>query len=110
MPFLFTEVVKIIELGPYEVHKPKGAESLKFRVEIIRRNKTPKFFARIYRSETFRIQPSFPQLKGKPSKANIADCEVLVLDSFFETDKLQGKSQSEVLKKLEAAFDETFST
>jgi hypothetical protein len=107
MKFVFSEVVRAIDLDPYEIAHP-GAEPLKFRVEILRRSDTQKFYARIYRSETFRVQPTFPQSKGKPIAKNQGDHEIFVLDDFLGAGDFKGTSVEEVLRKVEKAINKLF--
>jgi hypothetical protein len=108
MPLVFSEIVKVIDLDPYEVADPEE-ESLKFRVEISRRSDTKKYYARIYRRETFRVRPSFPQSKGKPITANQADHEMFVLDTFVGAQDFEGASAAGVLRKVEKAINKVFS-
>lgn len=103
----FSEVIKVVDLDPIEIADPK-AESFRFRVEILRRSDTKKCYARIYRRETFRVQPSFPQLKGKPIASNQADHELLVLDSFVGAEDFKGASAAEVLRKVLKAINNVF--
>jgi hypothetical protein len=105
---LYSEVVKIIEFGPFDVHTPKGAESLKFRVEVIRRTKPRRFFARIYRRETFRIQPTFPQSGRNSTNKQSVDVEIFIVDDFLAPDELQGKSANEVLQKVQNTIEQMF--
>ncbi len=107
MTFVFSEVVKSFDLGPINVTDP-DSEPLKFRVEILRRSDTKTFYARIYRSETFRVQPTYPQSKGNPIATNQGDHEMFVLDDFLGVDDFTGANAEEVLRKVEKAINKLF--
>lgn len=61
------EVVKVLDLDTIEVPGGRG-DAIRFRIEIIRQYGVPrKFIARIWRTEFYRIKPTFPQVKGRPN-------------------------------------------
>jgi hypothetical protein len=99
---VFSELVKTIELDPYPIAEP-AAETLKFRIEILRRSDTGKFFARIYRRETFRLQPTFPQIAGKLPQYQ-GDHEFHILDDALAPRRFEEQTVEEVLKKVEEAI------
>lgn len=99
------EVVRTIELGPLFV---ADSTSFKFRVEILRRLESGDFFARIYRWEFLRVQPSFPQSNGIIS-ADQADHEILVIDDFIGTQDFSGSTPDNVWQQVEVAINKVFS-
>jgi hypothetical protein len=103
---VISELVKTIELDPFQLAEP-GAESLKFRIEIFKRSDTGRFFARVYRRESFRLQPTFPQDEGK-LPAHQGDHEFHILDDVLATRQLEGQHLEEVLKRVEEAIRNLF--
>ena len=63
MIYVYAQLIKVLDFGPLQMAHA-GAEPLEFRVKILRRSDVGDFFARICRSETFRLQPTLPQSKG----------------------------------------------
>lgn len=107
MPLSFSEIVKIIDIDPYNTSNPE-LDNFRFRVEILQRNDTKKFFALIYRRDTFRIQATFPQSNGMPKIENIGDHELMTLDNFMGAEDYFGNSCEEVLEKIEVALNKIF--
>ena len=97
--FAVSELVSTIELDPIPLADP-GAEALKFRIEILKRRDTGRFFGRVYRRESFRLQPSFPQDAGKLPTYQ-GDHELHVLDDALAAHRFEGQSADEVLKKVQ---------
>jgi len=105
MKVRFSEIIKTFDVEPVGQCN-LSSESLKFRVEILRQQDSASFYARVYRFETFRIQPTFPQSGGKPIPENQGDHEMLVLDEVIGVHELTGESVSEVLTKIENSLIE----
>src|ERR1041384_252023 len=73
-----SELVRVFDLEPIDAGET--AESFKFRIEILKDlSKKRWFYARVYRRETVRVQPTFPLAKSK-SQPFTADHEILVTD------------------------------
>ncbi len=66
------EVVQIVE---FEAVKVGEGAALCFRIEILRDAKR-RFWAKVWRTESHRLQPTFPQQKGQPV-AQRSDVEIL---------------------------------
>lgn len=102
------EIIKTFELGPITV-SGEGNESLKFKIEIAKIN-NGRYQAHIYRRETFRVQPTFPQQKGRP-KLDCADHELFIKDTeIIDFDDLFEKTWQECLKKTLKRIDSIFQT
>jgi len=103
------EVVRSIDL---ELHSDSDETSdlIHFRVEILRTSgNNGVMFARIWRKEFYRIQPTFPQEESKP-KHNACD-ELLLVEEvgLFEQSEVTAKSSDKVIdlvmKKLQDRFE-----
>jgi|GEM_PF-1254086 len=106
MVFRTSSVVKIVEFDPIPLADQK-AEELKFRVEVLQRDNADHYYARVYRRETFRIQPTFPQAKGVPA-GDQGDHEFYIIDDYFSFLDFEGQTPDEVLKKVEAVFNDRY--
>ncbi len=90
------EVVKTVELEPIQL-PAEGGGDLHLRVEIIKEHAS-RYFSRIWKLEFYRVQPSFPQKRGKP-RLGPADEQVLVpFDTVVGT--VNGASAAKVLRKI----------
>lgn len=99
MSHLYSEVVKIVDFGPYVVHKPKGADPLNFRVEIIfRRNR--QFFAGIYHEKPFLFNRRSLYQKASPLENNWGTSRSTLWTIFSRQLSLKAKVQMRLLKKL----------
>ena len=93
------EVTKIIELEPIDMSEAVG-ESYKFRIEILRECKQDgQYHARVYRRETYRLQPTFPMINGEPENA-CWDHEILVVDDAQDWEHCTGQSADEALTQV----------
>jgi len=93
------EVVKIVDLERI-VPKNPDTPSFLFRIEILKERKPQGLFhPRVFRWETFRIQPAMPQERGRP-KYECSDEHVLVEDAVEDWKTFKGKTADEVLKKV----------
>jgi hypothetical protein len=105
--FTLYEVVKIIDLEPIIIPENVG-ESYKFRIEILKKYKTEsQYHARVYRRETYRLQPTFPLIDGKPEHESW-DHEILVVDDGQDWESCAGQSFDEVLEKVLQRIHEVF--
>jgi len=96
------DVVRAFYVGPLPV---KSERAFTFRVEILRESRSPpKYVARLWRLDHYRVRPSFPDAPGTE-----ADEEVLVAD-VAPPDGVVGRSAAEVqrrvLTELRARFGE----
>src|SRR5437016_4371962 len=64
MGIAFQRIVAVFDLDPIVLGP--ASLTLHFRVELIKRSRTKRLEARVWRYEFFRLQPTFPQRKGKP--------------------------------------------
>lgn len=92
------EVVKVVDLK--EITPNNKTPSYLFRVEILKEyGSRGKYRARVYRKETFRIQPTFPQKDGTP-QYEPSDEAVFIEDYAGEWEEIKGKTAMEVLQKV----------
>jgi hypothetical protein len=105
MQFLISEVVKTFDVVPINVPSSES-EPLKFRIEVLKNIGEEKFAARIYRTERFRLQPTFPQSGGKLIAENHGDHEILIVDEALGLEHFQGSSVSQVIELVEKALNE----
>jgi hypothetical protein len=71
----YWEIVKVIDLEPIQT----GQNSLSYRLEIVQDSYTRKFSPSLWRRESYRIQPTFPQSQEKLLESP-CDEEILVRD------------------------------
>ena len=71
------DVIRTCELEPIPTAE---GEALRFRLEVLRHGRT--FVAKVWRIETHRIQPTFPQRDGKPF-SQLADVELLLREEHM---------------------------
>jgi hypothetical protein len=91
------EIVATFEIDPIleddDLYGP-----LRFRIEIAMDHKAGLFSPMIYRWETLRVQPTFPQ-NGNRLTGDLADHEVLVKDTGIDCDGIFGHSIQDTLDK-----------
>lgn len=97
-----SEVVKIIDLPKIETNE----ESFQFRVEISRRCDTGEFFAKVYRCDSYRLQPTFPQINGELLPEWQGDVLFYVVDDNFHG--LSGEAMEDVLNAVASRFEKIF--
>lgn len=106
-PLKLYEVVKIVEVAPIDPVEDTG-ESYKFRIEILRAyQEFGPYSARVYRRETYRLQPTFPLTHGAPDNS-CWDHEILVLDEAVDWENCTGPSIEAVLAKVTQRLHEIF--
>lgn len=71
------DVVRTCELEPIPTAE---GEALQFRLEVLRRGR--RFVAKVWRVETHRVQPTFPQRDGNPF-SQLADVELLLREEHM---------------------------
>lgn len=100
------EIVKVIDLK--EITPNTQTASFSFRVEILREyGRRNTYLARVYRKETFRIQPTFPQKGGAP-QYEPSDETFFIEDQVGAWREINGKTVKEVLRKVSEKIRETF--
>jgi hypothetical protein len=99
-----SEIVKVYDVEPIQVH---GDEDFRFRLEISRNIDGQEFAGKVYRLETYRLQPTFPQSEGKPSGAK-SDVLIFVVDEMIDSTLLRGNSVQNVLLKFKAELTKIF--
>jgi hypothetical protein len=92
------EIVATFELDPI-LTDDGSYSSLKFRIEIVCDHTTNLFFPKVYRWETLRVQPTFPQQEGN-LVCDLADHEILVQDTGIDCDGIAEHSVKEALDKI----------
>lgn len=97
-------LLKTVELAPIEVWDAQ----LRYRVEIYRSVEQGDCYARLFRLEYFRMQPTFPQEQGQPAHQP-CDEWVLVEDSDLAlSGELRGRTPQATLKATMDAMAEWF--
>jgi hypothetical protein len=100
------EIVATFEIDPI-LPDDNLHGSLRFRIEIMRDYKTGLFSPIVYRWETLRVQPTFPQHENV-LVCDLADHEILVKDTGIDCDRIFGNSiqdaLEETLEKLRTIF------
>jgi hypothetical protein len=92
------EIVKVIDLK--EIMLANDSPRFSFRVEILRKWRSRGTYrVRVYRKETFRVQPTFPQKAGRP-QYEPSDEEFFVEDIVGDWERLRGRTAKEVLEKV----------
>lgn len=102
------EVLKVYDLKPILI--PGNGDSVRFRVEILRDCGGKRLCrARVWRSESYRLRPTFPQEKGRP-KGSLADEMIWVEDAMLsgKVDKIIGKSPKRVFSEVLRCVCKTF--
>ncbi|MDR1423452.1 MAG: hypothetical protein LBI92_02430 [Azoarcus sp.] len=98
------EVVKIFDT---EAFQTGNGEAFQFRLEIVHNLKTNTYKGKVYRLETYRLQPTFPQTEGCPPGWK-NDALIYVSDDMFDNKALSGVSIQEVVEKFQTSFDKIF--
>jgi hypothetical protein len=103
-------LMSVYELvGCYEfaaIDAGEKAESFKFRVEVLRElGKTRRYFARVYRRETFRVAPTYPVETCNPEPA---DHEFYVVDEAIGSEDYAATSKAAVLKQVKQRIESIF--
>jgi hypothetical protein len=105
-PLKAHEIVSTFELEPILLGDD-ACSALKFRIEVLRNSEINVFFPKVYRWETFRIQPTFPQDDGK-MVCDLSDEEILVKDFSIDCNQIIGNSIEEVVEKTISEIKKVF--
>lgn len=98
------EVVRTLDMEPF--HAGSG-DLFRFRLEVLREVGRNEFVGKVYRLETYRLQPSFPQSEGvPPDLAN--DALIFVVDDFYNPEALTGQSIQDVVVKFQTLLASMF--
>jgi len=98
------EVVKILDVEPFYVG---DGDAFRFRMEILRDLDTGTFSGKVYRLETYRLQPTYPQSAGAPPTWS-DDGLIHVVDHTFDAVQLSGHSADELIEKFRKALSDMF--
>jgi len=98
------EVVKIFDVEPFEAG---DSDAFRLRLEIVCNLDTNTYEGKVYRLETYRLQPTFPQTDGKSPDWQ-HDALIHVSDDMFDSEMLKGKSIQEVIDKFQKMFNDIF--
>lgn len=98
---LLFEVVKTFDVRPIQFSL--SGDSVEFRIEILRQCSSGGLYtARVWRKELYRIQPSFPQARGRPQH-HASDEMIMVEDNLIVwpgAKGISGKSVKSVVKQV----------
>ncbi len=98
------EVVKIFDVEPFQAG---DGDAFRFRLEVVRELTGGLYKGKVFRLETYRLQPTFPQSEGDlPDWKN--DALILVVDDMFDSDALCGPSVQDVIEKFQRALNAFF--
>jgi hypothetical protein len=96
------EIVKIVEVDPIQF----GDETLWFRIEVSREpGKKKRFTGRVWRTEHYRILPTFPQRSSNPAKRSNDE---IIVDSSFMFEEITGPSVKAVLARILREIEDRF--
>ncbi len=98
------EIIKVFDVEPFQIDE---GDAFRFRLEICRELDADIYVAKVYRLETYRLQPTFPQTSGIPPELQ-NDAMIYVVDDMFEPMDLQGTSVNEVIAKFQKKFEYFF--
>jgi len=102
---ILSEIVKIFDIEPFEPRD--GGDTYRLRLEVTRDINTDIYSAKVYRLETYRLQPTFPQTEGCiPGWQH--DALVYVSDDTFNATELSGESMLETIEKFQKSFNYFF--
>ena len=99
------EVVKTFDAAPFQAG---DGDAFRFRLEVTRELGTDIYRGKVYRLETYRLQPTYPQAEGRLPDWK-SDELIYVQDHMFDSDMLTGSSVQEIVEKFQKRFDDIFS-
>ena len=101
---IISEVVKVFDVEPFQ---SGDGDAFRFRLEVLCELNADIYVGKVYRLETYRLQPTFPQSEGSlPDWKN--DALVYVADDMFDVDTLRGHSVEEVVGNFQRVLDAIF--
>ena len=99
-----SEVVKIFDVKPF---RAGDGDLFRFRLEVVHLLGGDVYQGRVYRLETYRLQPTFPQSEGSlPDWQN--DGLIYVVDDMFDSDVLKADSVQGVIESFQQLFNNLF--
>jgi hypothetical protein len=98
------ELVKTLDVEPFQAG---DGDAFRFRLEIFREMGTASFVGKVYRLETYRLQPTFPQTNGDPPNWK-QDALIFSADEMFATAALAGDSETGVIEQFRTALEQMF--
>lgn len=104
MSLKFLPVVAVFEIEP--IYTNNKDESLRFRIEVLLDPSLGSYFPRVYRWETFTVQPSFGQSIDENPQIQLADYGLPVRDSAIAWEELLFGSIDEVLHEFKKKLTE----
>jgi hypothetical protein len=100
------EIVRTYDVGPIQM-PPGIGDDFRFRIEILRASaRKRQYQARVWRIETYRVQPTFPQKKGRPTD-DPCDELLLVRDHSLD-DHTAGSTPERALRAALATIKSRF--
>jgi hypothetical protein len=97
--------LEIVKTFDFEPHIVIDDEPYRYRLEIAYDLRTHDYIGKVYRLETYRLQPTFPQANGNlPDRLD----DVLVFVSDHIIDSLIGESIDKVVEKFQKSFHDFF--
>jgi hypothetical protein len=102
---IFQEIVRILDIEPILIN---SGEDFRFRLEIVREVDSKNYKGIVYRLETYRLQPTFPQEKKRciPDWQN--DALIYVIDDFFASKNICGNSEQSVIDLFQKYLCDVF--
>lgn len=101
---ILSEVVRIFDVEPFQAG---DGDAFRFRLEVVRELNADLYKGKVYRLETYRLQPVFPQSEGNlPDWKN--DGLIFVADDMFDVQSLSGHSVEEVVENFQEALAAVF--
>jgi hypothetical protein len=99
-----TSLVATFDFDPISVG---NGEPFRYRLEVMKKLNLNNFEGRVYRLETYRLQPTFPQNDGAPPDIE-SDALIFVVDETFDLAALKGISVEQVLENFCGALERIF--
>lgn len=98
------EIVRIFDA---DVFNAGEGDEFRFRLEVIQELRTGRYTGKVYRLETYRLQPTFPQVDGVlPDSKH--DALIYVADDVFDQCDLTGSSVQDVVDAFEIKIADLF--
>jgi hypothetical protein len=105
---IVSEVVRVFDVEPFVIGGHSDDDCYyRFRLEVARNLNTNTYIGRVYRLESYRLQPTFPQVEGHPPDWQ-DDALIYVLDHMFGSDMLSGESVDEIVEKFQKSLNDIF--
>ncbi len=103
-------LVASVVVGVYDLNEiiVRSGKSFSFRIEIHQRCGTTEYFPKVFRLESLRVQPTFPQNKEGEPQLDLSDEDIHVLDFQLDTETCISGSEMECLEKIEKEIKRRF--